>query len=275
MFKKTFFSINLSFLLLLTYCFPANGQTDNPLMGVNSYSIFYDHVDDAKVKQLSKYDMVVIEPHEITKERVAALKEKGTLTLGYISIMELQTWDEEFVAKVQDSDYLRVNGEKVYVEDWDTYLMDITNKHYQQLLLDEIQDEIAGKGFDGIILDTVGDIDDFFYKKDEIANPLRQGYVEILQQIKNQHSNLLLLQNWGFKTLEASSKNYIDGIMWENFDKGRLETNEWGQNWISYFKNLKQQEQIAVFTVAPDSKSVNYSRKQGFVPYKHANSIYN
>ncbi|MED4403394.1 putative glycoside hydrolase [Metabacillus fastidiosus] len=275
MFKKTFFSINLSFLLLLTYCFPANGQTDNRLMGVNSYSIFYDHVDDAKVKQLSKYDMVVIEPHGITKERVAAIKEKGTLTLGYISIMELQTWDEEFVAKVQDSDYLRVNGEKVYVEDWDTYLMDITNEHYQQLLLDEIQEEIAGKGFDGIILDTVGDIDDFFYKKDEIANPLRQGYVEILQKIKNQHSNLLLLQNWGFKTLEASSKNYIDGIMWEGFDKGRLETNEWGQNWISYFKNLKQQEHIAVFTVAPDSKSVNYSRKQGFVPYKHASSIYN
>lgn len=275
MLKKIFFSANFSFFLLLSYCFPANGQIPNPLMDVNSYSIFYGHVNDTKVEQLGKNDMAIIEPHEITKERVAALKDKGTVTLGYISIMELQTWDEEFVAKVQESDYLHVNGERVYVEDWDTYLMDITNEHYQQLLLDEINEEIVEKQFDGIILDTVGDIDDFFYKKDDIAIPLREGYVQLLQKIKNEHNDLLLLQNWGFTTLKTSSKEYIDGILWEGFDKKRLETNEWGQNWITYFKNLKEQENIAVFTVTPDAKSVNYSQQQDFVPYKNKGSIYN
>lgn len=82
--------------------------------------------------------MLVIEPHETTLEQVNKSKESGTIMFGYISVIELQTWDEEFVAKVQESDYLLSNGEKVYVKDWDTYLMDIKNKHYQQLLLDEI-----------------------------------------------------------------------------------------------------------------------------------------
>ncbi len=275
MFKKTFLALQFIFPLLLTQCFPTMGQAQNPLLDVNSYQIYYGHVDDLKAKQLGKKDMVVIEPHETTKEHVAELKKKGTITLGYISIMELQDWDEEFVANVQEDDYLKVNGEKVYVEDWDTYLMDITNKHYQQLLLNEIEEEIVKKQFDGIILDTVGDIDDFYGDDEELATHLRNGYVELLQAITSKHKELLLLQNWGFETLKTASKDYVDAIMWEGFNKERLTNSKWGQNWIKYFQTLQKEENIAVFTVAPNKSSANYSVKQGFVSYENKNSIYN
>ncbi|MFP3917479.1 endo alpha-1,4 polygalactosaminidase [Lysinibacillus telephonicus] len=275
MFKKTFLAFNLAFPLLLTQCYPTMGHVHNPLLDVNSYKIYYGEIDDSKAEQLSNYDMVVIEPHETTKEHVSEIKEAGTIALGYISIMELQTWDEEFVEKVKDSDYLLDDGERVYVEDWDTYLMDITNPHYQQLLLDEIEEEIIEKQFDGILLDTVGDIDDFYHDDEEMASYLRNGYVELLQSITDKHNELLLLQNWGFETLETSSKDYVDAIMWEDFDKNRLKTSKWGQDWIQYFQTLESEENIAVFTVTPDTKSFKYSKKYGFVPYKNSNSIYN
>lgn len=275
MFKKTFLSFNLVFPLLLSQCYPTMGNVHNPLLDVNSYKIYYGEIDDSQAKQLSNYDMVVIEPHETTTEHVSEIKESGTIALGYISIMELQTWDEEFVEKVKDTDYLLDDGEKVYVEDWDTYLMDITNPHYQQLLLDEIEEEIIEKQFDGILLDTVGDIDDFYHDDEEMASYLRNGYVELLQSISEKHSDLLLLQNWGFETLETSSKDYVDAIMWEDFDKNSLKNSKWGQDWIQYFQTLESEENIAVFTVTPDTKSFKYSKKYGFVPYKNPSSIYN
>ncbi len=275
MLKKTILALQFIFPLLLTQCFPAMGQAPNPLLDVKDYQIYYEHVNDEKAKQLGTFDMVVIEPHEITKERVSKIKEGGAIALGYISIMELQDWDEEFVAKIQEDDYLKVNGEKVYVEDWDTYLMDITNKHYQQLLLDEIEEEIIQKQFNGIILDTVGDIDDFYSNDKELATHLRNGYVEVLKAITEKHEDLLLLQNWGFETLKTSSKDYVDAIMWEGFNKERLTNSRWGQNWINYFQTLQKENNIAVFTVAPNKSSVIYSNKQGFVSYENNSSIYN
>lgn len=275
MLKKTILALQFIFPLLLTQCFPAMGQEPNPLLDVKDYQIYYGHVNDEKAMQLGSFDMVVIEPHEITKERVSKIKESGAIALGYISIMELQDWDEEFVAKVQEDDYLKINGEKVYVEDWDTYLMDITNKHYQQLLLDEIEEEIIQKQFNGIILDTVGDIDDFYSNDKELATHLRNGYVEVLKAITEKHVDLLLLQNWGFETLKTSSKDYVDAIMWEGFNKERLTNSKWGQNWINYFQTLQKEENIAVFTVAPNKSSVIYSNKQGFVSYENNSSIYN
>ncbi len=261
-------------LVLVTQCSPVSSQAHNPLLDVKSYKIYYGSINDSTIDKLSSYDMVVIDSHEITKDQVTALKANGTIVLGYISIMEVQLWDDEFLKNVRESDYLKVNGKKVYIKEWDTYLMDISNKHYQQLLINEVNAELIQKDFDGTILDTVGDIDDYFSKNEKIAKPLRKGYLILLQIMNNKYKNLLLLQNWGFNTLDTTSKDYVDAIMWEDFNQKKLSSSKWAQNWITYFQTIKKKKNMAVFTVTPDSISSSYSKKLGFTTYQNKNSIY-
>jgi polysaccharide biosynthesis protein PelA len=274
MVKYPFLAVNFLFSFLLTQCSPNIIHFNNPLKNVKNYKIFYGEVNDSEAEQLGNYDMAIIEPHQINKEHVSKIKETGTLTFGYISIMELQNWDKKFVSKVKESDYLLDNGKKIYVDKWDTYLMDISSTHYQQLLLDEIEKEIIQKQFDGIFLDTVGDIDDFYSDNEEMAAYLRDSYLEILQKITQKYPDMLLLQNWGFPTLKTTSKNYVDGIMWEGFNKKQLTNSQWGQKWIEYIQMLQQKENLAVFTVVPDKDSAKYSEEKGFIPFENENDHY-
>jgi polysaccharide biosynthesis protein PelA len=250
-------------------------QNKNPLSGVSSYKIYYGTINEEIIDKLGNYEMVIVEPHQLTVEQVSKIKESKTIMLGYMSVMELENWNQDFVEKVLESDYYYSNNEKKYIEDWDTYLMDISKPHYRQILLEEIQEEILGKGFDGIFLDTAGDIDDFFLKKPKELQKLREGYITLLKDIKKQNKDLVLLQNWGFDTYKNASKPYIDGILWENFSKEVNQSDKWSQNWIKYFKEEKSKNRIAVFTVSRDTPGKSYSEKIGFTSYVNVNSIYN
>lgn len=274
MFKYPVLAVQFLFSLLLTQCFPNMSHFINPLTNVKNYKIYYGQVNDSEAEQLGNYDMAIVEPHQIKKEHVKKIKETGTLTFGYISIMELPAWNEAFVEKVKASDYLLVDGEKVYVDEWDTYLMDITNTHYQQLLLHEIEKEIIQKQLDGIFLDTVGDIDDFFHENERMTAHLRNGYLELLQTINRKYPDQLLIQNWGFPTLRTVSKDYVDGVMWEGFAKKELTESRWGQKWITFMHALQKKENLAVFTVVPDKNNAKYSIEQGFIPFENETSHY-
>jgi polysaccharide biosynthesis protein PelA len=253
----------------------ATFQAKTPLNRVSDYKIYYGEANDQIVEKLGNYDLAIIEPHEFTKEQIKRINELDTITLGYISVMELENWNEGFVEKVQESDFYYSNNKKVYIEKWDTYFMDISNSHYRQIILEEIQEEILSKGLDGIFLDTTGDIDDFFLKKPKELQKLRNGYVTLLKDIKKQNKQLILLQNWGFDTYKNASNPFIDGILWEDFSKSRNQHDKWSQSWIKYFNAEEKKGKLAVFTVSPNSLGKSYSEKIGFVSYKNENSIYN
>ncbi|MGX6443170.1 putative glycoside hydrolase [Neobacillus sp. K501] len=274
MVKYPFLAVNFLFSFLLTQCSPNMIPFNNPLTNVKNYKIYYGEVNDSEAEQLGNYDMAILEPHQVNKEHVSKIKETGTLTFGYISIMELQNWDKKFVSKVKESDYLLDNAEKIYIDKWDTYLMDIASTRYQQLLINEIEEEIIQKKFDGIFLDTVGDIDDFYHDNEEVSAHLRAGYHVLLQTITQKYPDMLLIQNWGFPTLKTISKDYVDGIMWEDFNKKQLTNSQWGQKWVKYLQKLQQKENLAVFTVVHDKNSAKYSEEQGFIPFENKNDHY-
>jgi polysaccharide biosynthesis protein PelA len=261
--------------IFISHSIYAAFQGVNPLKDVKKYKIYYGPANVEIIDRLGNYDLAIIEPHEFTEQQVSSLKESKTLSLGYMSIMELEKWNKEFVDKVIESDYYYTNNEKIYIERWDTYIMDISQPHFRQILLEEIQEEIIAKGFDGIFLDTVGDIDDYFLKKPKELKKLRTGYINLLKEIKKQNKDIVLIQNWGFDTYKNASKPFIDGILWENFSKSGNQYDKWSQNWIKYFNEEKRKSQLAIFTVSPDDPSKSYSEKIGFVPYKNENSIYN
>lgn len=213
--------------------------------------------------------MVIIEPYVVTKEQIQQLKQAGTTVLGYVSVMELEYWHR---TQVTEGDYHYENNKKMRIEKWDTYIMDLEEAHYQNILLKKVKKQIVQKDIDGVFLDTVGDIDDYFYEQPTVQNKFRNAYVTLLKEIKEVDKNLIIMQNWGFPTLKDVSIDLVDGILWEDFNKQVISKDEWSQNWIRYFKQHKNE--LVTFTVAPNEESKAYSEELGFVATVNENNVY-
>ncbi|HDR7792759.1 TPA: endo alpha-1,4 polygalactosaminidase [Bacillus luti] len=265
---------SMCFLAIFSFIFSSNtsAQADmvNPVLkGVQSYKIYYGEANDQVIERLSKYDMVVIEPYAFTKEQIQQLKKSGTVVLGYVSVLELEAWHKP---QVVESDYYYRDRKKMKIEQWDTYIMNLADNHYRSIVVNKVKQQIIGKGIDGVFLDTAGDIDDYFYDQPVTQEKFREAYVNLLKEIKDLDSNLLLIQNWGFETIKNTSLNFIHGVLWEDFNKKIIAQDEWSQIWMRYFK--QQSNKIVTFTVTPDNISKKYSSMNGFIPTMNPNDIY-
>ncbi|PLT32609.1 putative glycoside hydrolase [Bacillus sp. V5-8f] len=251
-------------------------STTNPLKTVQDFKIYYGSPTTSIINKLSSYDMVVIEPHAYTIEQIKKIETQGTKTIGYISVIELSSWVNDFVAKTKEEDYYhQSNGKRVPIPAWNTYLMDISNPHYRQLLLSEIKAQIVQKQFDGVFLDTVDDLDHYWNTTPAERTKMREGYEALLKDIKKLYPNLVLVQNRGFETLQTNSLPYIDGFLWEDFNKTKLVNNDWGQKWIGILQNYSNNNNLAVFSVVPTFSSKGYSVTNQFIPSYNKNDNYN
>lgn len=252
----------------------AAGPT-NPLKNVQNYKIYYSAPTKTLLKKLTQYDIVIIEPTLYTKEQIQSIRASGTKVLGYISVMESPTWNIERMSILQESDYFFRNGAKVHYEEWDSYLMDITSAHYQDVLMAEMQKQVVDKGMDGVFYDTVGDIDNEFLTSDITTyNNQLQGLLQFIKQAKAQYPNLLMVQNWGMETIKHTA-SYMDGFMWEGFNYQHVLKDSWSQTQIKSLQNLQQTKNLQVMTVSTltEAKSRDYAKKLGFLHY-HARTSY-
>ncbi|WP_052130182.1 endo alpha-1,4 polygalactosaminidase [Ureibacillus sinduriensis] len=262
-------------LLLIMVAVPvqAKGATST-LTEVKDFSIYYGWPSKEKLKELRSYDLVVIAPHAYSKEQIDYLQADGTVVLGYISVMQLESWNLSFVSNVQESDYYLQDGQKVYIKQWDTYLMDIRKEHYRQLLVDHVNKDIVSKGMDGVFLDTVDDIDYYLHERDEEQDEFRTAYQSLLVEIKKQDSSLLLMQNRGFDTLKTGSEHLVDALLWESFNYSKLKDSSWGQKWIQYLAKKNQVNELAVFSTVTDNESAQYSEKFKFTSFTKVGNSY-
>ncbi|WNQ10948.1 endo alpha-1,4 polygalactosaminidase [Paenibacillus aurantius] len=251
---------------------PAQASGRSALEGITSYKIFYGTPTRNVLDQMKNYQMVIVEPLNYTKEQITQIRKNGTKVMGYINSMEVDKWNKAFLSKMRESDFAHRGGERVYFEEWDSYLTNIASSHYQQLLIDEIRMQITDKGLDGVFFDTVGDIDDQYYDRPAQMAAQQQAMADFFREVKKQNPALPLIQNWGIGTLLDYTAPYVDGFMWESFDYGTIQKDDWAQEQIQALKALQKRYPITVFTVSFTSKakSTSYSRSLGLVPYHAA-----
>ena len=243
------------------------------LQQVDDYNIFYDKPTNKIMNEMQQLDLVIIEPHYYKKEDIEFIKSKGTLVFGYLNIMERDNWNVSINDYLNREDFFYRDGEKIYFEKWDSYLLDITSNHYQSLLLTELSTEITNKGFDGVFLDTIGDIDDQHFSDKETLTDQQEGVTTFLNKISKNYPSLLLIQNWGFRTLKDFTNPYVDGVLWENFDYKLIKDDAWSLNWIEELSRLSSKQNLAIFTVSFHSKrkSQDYAEKLDFT-HLHKNN---
>ncbi|MDZ5783354.1 endo alpha-1,4 polygalactosaminidase [Marinococcus luteus] len=225
---------------------------------------------------MKNYDVVIIEPVYYSRKQVKAIQQVGTKVYGYINAMEADRWNEALYTQMEEKDFFHRRGSRVYYKQWDSYLMNIDEEHYRQVLLSEVTKQIYAKGCDGVFLDTVGNIDDEHENESEILRTQRAAMAVFMQSIKEKHPHLAIIQNWGFDTLSAVTYPFVNAIMWEGFEYSEIAGDEWAQQKIAKLKKLRKKHKIQVLTVSEreEEESRKYAESKGFCHF-HSPRGYN
>jgi endo-alpha-1,4-polygalactosaminidase (GH114 family) len=272
--RKTLFFCMTIILVFFVVKGTINMLWYGPMYDIKSFTIFYGIPDKQKLTNLLEKDAVIIEPSAFTKEDVESLKKSDVKVFGYVSLMQLENWNLELKKHILPSDYARLNDERIYIREWDTYVMDPREKHYREVLLWKINKYIIDRGFDGVFFDTVDDLDYHFIEQKDVQNSMRLSYVSLLEEVKTVKPDLLVLQNRGFDTLKSTSHPYIDGILWEGFDAKDIKGSEWAQTWLKYLRKQQWLGRTRVFSVVSDEESFQLSNKYGFPPFFRQGNTY-
>lgn len=255
----------------------SGAQTMNPLDGVKNYQVFFGHPTDAILKDMQNYDLVIIEPLHYTKAQIDLIQSRGTKVLGYISVMEVATWNTGLMSKLQAGDFFTRNGQRVHYPEWDSYLTNIASTHFQGLLLTEIQNQVIAKGIDGVFMDTVGDIDNEHLNNPTVLKQQRDGLVNFLKQARAKYGDIAMVQNWGFDTLETSTAPYVDGIMWESFNADTIKSDAWSQNMIKKLQAVDTKHSVKTLTISTrqSAESHKLAKDAGFIHFHEADEYVN
>ncbi|WNQ10950.1 putative glycoside hydrolase [Paenibacillus aurantius] len=238
--------------------------------GASDYIIYYGPGDDQAVSRLSGYSLAVIEPRHFSKEGLQELRRAGTVLYGYVSFVEQNENSPDF-RRLKEEWYYQDDGKKQKNPEWNSWIMDLRKNSYREFLMDTLREEIIGKGLDGVLIDTVGDIDDFPWNEEDKAG-MREGYWKLLEQIRNEFPGLKLIQNWGFQTALTTSQEYLDGIMWENFSWSSVKRDEWSR--VNYEAIRRSGLSLYVVSSKPD-EAPSQPTPASFHRFYNKDSVYN
>lgn len=229
----------------------------NPLKDVKKFRVYYGSVNNEIIQAMKDIDLMIIESLQFNNMQINEIKkDSDTLLIGYISVMEIGNWDHDILSKMDENDYLKVNGVRVYNEEYNNFLGDISNESYQEKLIKILEDRVISKGLDGVFIDTVDWID--YYKSDEeLHKRLLDGYKEFLTKVRSRYPEVIIIQNRGFDSLYEFSSLYIDGILWENFNSYDTENSNLFLERVKKFNELKKRHDLIVFTIGYHNEDIN------------------
>jgi polysaccharide biosynthesis protein PelA len=115
------------------------------LQGVHSWAFAIG--EGAAARDLSRYDLVVVDGQETTARRVRELHRTGAVVLGYLSVGTIERGRPWFAAAAP---YRRELW-----EDWGEWYADVSAPGFQKLIAQKVAPAMLVKGFDGLFLDNV------------------------------------------------------------------------------------------------------------------------
>jgi endo-alpha-1,4-polygalactosaminidase (GH114 family) len=210
---------------------------------------------------------------------------RGTLRLGYLSVGEADP-HKTYWSAIRDRPFLVETN-----PNWpDNMRVDIRDVGWQRRLLDEEVPRLLGRGFEGLMLDTI-DTAPYLETKDPARYAgSREALRSWLAQLRRRHPEIVLLAN-GTEAL-ADAGPFIDGYVVEGvfatYDFGRRiyrPTTETERSWkLTQIQRAQSVARHPVFTIEYASVgdvalarwAASESTRYGFRPYvtvKDINSL--
>lgn len=137
------------------------------------------------VHEIMNYTYVIIEASYYNSAEVAILKQHNQYVLSYISIGEIN----KYTSFYKKGKAYTIPGKNNI---WNSYYLDIKQKPLQKIILEDINNKINTKGFDGLFLDNVDNYGNYGKQKH-----LRTYLISFLKNLRQVYPNIFLMQNAG------------------------------------------------------------------------------
>ena len=233
------------------------------------YGVFIGISKEDGIK-LNNYEVLVLEPTEFNKDDIKKLHEKNKKIYAYLNIGSLENYRpyyEKFKGKVLGK-----------YENWeDEYWMDVSDKEWQNLVVDELGKNIFDIGFDGFFIDNC---DVYYQFQDE---KIFEGLCFILKGLRKYNLDMIINGGDTFvsKCIDEKIANELfDGINQEcvftdiDFEHKKYNTKslEEREYFTEYLQRVKSYGlQIFILEYGADNKTLkqieNYCNENGFYWY--------
>lgn len=174
----------------------AGGPGTTALVRASSFALGLgvESLDDAAVRRLGAYDVVVVDGGVAASE-VQALHAEGPLVLGYLSVGTVEPYRRWF-DEAKEQGWLLDRW-----PDWNEWYADTSEAGFRRLLVAEAR-RMIGQGFDGLFLDNVDMVS---------SHPdQRDGMTELVGQLDTLLGRHLLFAQNGDTTVEDIA-GHLDG----------------------------------------------------------------
>ena len=241
---------------------------------IKTWLCYYDSVFGYKI--YSKFDLVVLDSHNHPPLRHD--KDGNPLLISYISIGEVDK-DGPYWNLAKDKSYL-VKENKF----WNSWIVDIRDSAWQNLVFDIAIPAIFKKGFDGLFLDTPDSCLALIEGKDkEKFKGIKTALINIIQRMKKTYPDKIIIMNRGLSILPEVA-SFIDFVLIEDLYSYYEESKQDYVKVDKYTQDilLKQVQRgvdvnsnmkILTLDYAKYNqkglirKAIAFSRNKGFIPY--------
>ena len=223
-----------------------NTNTDN--QENETFIVYYSDLNEENIDAVAGYDIAVIEPKATNNTLNEYLQSQDTKVFGYLSVMEIEHFDEFKLERLEKEDYLIHNGTPVVPGNAKNFMGDIRSENYQNMLLDLIEDRYVNEGYDGVFLDTIDYTQ--YYDDDAFEKDLQDAYIEFLVKANERYPNLQFFQNRGFKSYLLGASEYVDYLLYEDFRADRIEGSKYYRNLVDNIENAATNTGGKVFALA-------------------------
>ena len=227
-----------------------------------NFIIYYGHGEEQK---LSKYDIVIIESKGHSSDGLKIIKAKNNLAIAYISVIEIIPSDYRY-SYLKAEDFLYCDGKVEINNIYGNNLVDIRSKRWQDMLMHECGRLIDGLGYDGVFLDTIGNVENHKIIK-EYGNALLNESVLFVERLRSRYPEHIIIQNNAIEKLIQVTYGTIDGICWENPPVDIKRSRLWMNEIISRLNKLKEIDKLKVLVVLESSNQDDVRKLKYFEDY--------
>jgi len=167
----------LTIIILLLISCSSNNTEEELIYNETSYGVFLG-ASNEDIDYMLQYDEIVIDAQYFTDNEISYMKSKGKVIYSYLNVGSI----EDFRDYYDDYKDLTLGD----YENWDEERwIDVSNKDWQDFVINNLAYNIINKGIDGLFIDNV---DVYYnYKNDDIFN----GLTYILKELKKMTYTLI------------------------------------------------------------------------------------
>ena len=166
--------------------------------------VYYGNNPNYKV--LDSFDISIVESGHINSGDIEFQKYKKKM-FAYVSIGEVEK---------NRSYYQEIKKEWILGENrlWKSKLLNLSNRDYQNFLIDNVIGSLIKDGYENFFFDTV-DSYHLLSLNDKLRDKYENDIVIFLKHLKTKYPNIKIILNRGFEIIDRVYP-YIDGVLFES-----------------------------------------------------------